>query len=327
MSFSYRKIGARIAATGSYLPEKIVKNHDIKGLEDSNGVVERLLGAIERRAASENQSCSDIIVEAAEKILQNAKVAAKDIDRIVVSATPGDFFEPCTASVVQYKLGANCPAVDVGMSCVGWLAGMDYALRCIGTGDKRVLVLAGTIISQAAHFQNPMHRAIFGDGAGGVLLEASDECNFFAGDLWTDGQFHNMITMPHPATVYNNAIPKDFHGSFYMGDGRVITQALHENLPQGVERVLDEAGITRDDIDTYFVHQPSKPLFRAAVKAVGVNGGTVIEDFERYGNTISAELPISLDENVRNGKINRGNTILKVTFGAGFSGGVLAYKF
>lgn len=327
MPYSYKDIGARIVATGSYLPERIVTNHDIEGLEETNGAVERLLGAVERRAVSEHQSCSDIIVEAAEKVLEKAEMSPRDLDRILVSATPGDYVEPCTASVVQHKLGATCAAVDVRMSCVGWIAGLDYALRCLATGEERILVMAGTIVSRGTPFLNPMHRAIFGDGAGGALLEKSEECHFLAGDLWTDGQYHDMITMPNESTIATDRVPLDYHGSFYMGERGLIKKALRENLPSGVESVLGTAGLTRDDIDICFIHQPSKPLYEVAVKAVGIAREKLVEDYELYGNTISAELPISLDENVRSGRVKRGDTILKVTYGAGFSGGVIAYRY
>lgn len=326
--YVYHDIPARIVATGSYLPPRIVKNNDIPGLEETNGAVERLLGAVERRAVDDGQSCSDIIVEAARRILESAELSPDDIDRIVVSATPGDYFEPCTASVVQHKLGARCPAVDVGMSCVGWVAGMDYALRCIATGVQRVLVLAGTIVSRGTPFFNPMHRAIFGDGAGGVLLEACEEKGrFLAGALWTDGQYHDIITMPNGSSIPTDRIPAEYHGSFYMGDRHTITRALKTNLPMGVEAVLHAAGLTRDEVAVCFVHQPSRPLYEAAVKAVNIGRDRLIEDYAHYGNTISAELPISLDENVRNGRIKRGDAILKVTYGAGFSGGILAYRY
>ncbi|MBI4557455.1 MAG: ketoacyl-ACP synthase III [Candidatus Hydrogenedentes bacterium] len=327
MPYSYANIPARVVGTGSYLPEKIVHNHDIPGLERTNGAVERLLGAVERRAAHEDQICSDIIVAAARKILESSEVLPQDLDRIIVSATPGDYFEPCTASVVQHKLGAHCPAVDVGMSCVGWLAGVDYALRCIATGEQRVLVLAGTIVSRGTPFYNPMHRAIFGDGAGGVLLEANAKPHFLSGALWTDGQYHDVITMPHRSSVHSPRIPSEYRGSFFMGERRVINQALRENLAHGVEAVLQTAGLTRDDIDVAFIHQPSKPLYEEAVKAVGMPREKLIEDYARYGNTISAELPISLDESVRTGRVKRGDTILKVTFGAGFSGGLMVYRY
>ena len=193
--------------------------------------------------------------------------------------------------------------------------------------DKRILVLAGTIVSRGTPFYNPMHRAIFGDGAGGVLVEQSDEPHFLSGTLWTAGQYHTMIVMPHMASVLAGGVPDEYEGSFYMGDRRVMNKALDENLPWGAEDVLAEAGVTMDDIDVAFVHQPSKPLFERAVKACGVPREKLVQDYHHYGNTISAELPISLDECVRSGRVKRGDTILKITFGAGFSGGLMVYKY
>ncbi|MDX9972591.1 MAG: ketoacyl-ACP synthase III [FCB group bacterium] len=328
MFFSYKDIPARIAATGAYLPERVVGNHDIPGLEETNGAVERLLGAVERRAAAEDEQCSDLIVRAAKQVLEEAEVLPTDLDRIIVSATPGDYFEPCTSAVVQYKLGATCASVDIGMSCVGWLAGMDYALKCIALGANKVLVMAGTVVSRGPAFYNPMHRAIFGDGAGGVLVERCKEPgHFLAGGLFTDGQHHDMITMPHKASIPTGRVPEEYHGSFFMGDPRIIHKALYDNLPPCLDEGLRLSEITRDDIDVAFIHQPSKPLFLAALKASKMPREKLIEDYERYGNTISAELPISMDENIKSGRIKRGDTILKISFGAGFSGGLLIYKY
>jgi len=327
MPYLYAGIRARIAATGSHLPERVISNSEILGLEGSDGSIRRLLGAVERRAVEEHQACSDIITTAATQILESAEISALELDRIIVSATPGDFVEPCTASVVQYKLRARCPATDVGMSCVGWVAGMDYALRCLATGERRILILAGTIVSKGTVFRNPMHRAIFGDGAGGVLLEASEAPHFLAGGLWTDGQYHDVITMPNLTSVHSPRIPSEYKGSFYMGRREVINEALRNNLARCVDEVLQTAGLSKDDIDVAFIHQPSKPLFEEALRAVGIPRSTVIEDYEQYGNTISAELPISLDENVRNGRIKRGHTILMVTFGAGFSAGIMVFRY
>jgi 3-oxoacyl-[acyl-carrier-protein] synthase-3 len=327
---SYATIPAHIGAFGSYLPEQIVTNHELPGLEKTNGAIERLLGAVERRKAAEGQSCSDMIAIAAKQILERSDISPLDLDRIIVSATPGDFIEPNTASVVQHKIGARCKSIDIGMSCVGWVAGLDYGLRCIATGEQNVLVLAGTIISRGSHFHNPMHRAIFGDGAGGALLSASssdDDCRFLAGNVWSDGDYFDMICMPNQGTVRPETIPGEFEGSFYMGDRRVINQALRENLSYMLESTLETAGVTKEDIDVCFIHQPSKPLFEEAFKACDMPREKVIEDYDRYGNTISAELPISMDENVQNGRIKRGDLVLKVTFGAGFSGGMMLYRY
>jgi len=323
----YRGIGARIAATGSYVPEKVITNDRLAGGWETARKLQRLLGAVERRAVRDGEACSDLIVEAARQILEEARLSSLDLDRIIVSATPGDFLEPPTASVVQYKLRARCPAIDVKMSCVGWVAGVDYALRCIATGEKRILVLAGTVVSRGDAFNTLMHRAIFGDGAGGALIEADERESFLAGGLWTDGQYYTMINLPHPASVHPPGIPESFQGKFYMGPRKIFFDKLREGLAPCVESVLKEARLSKDEIDVAIIHQPSKQLFEAAVKCLEFPREKVIGDFQRYGNTISAELPIALDENVRSGRIKRGDKLLLVTFGAGFNAGVMVLEY
>lgn len=323
----YRGIGARIAATGSYVPENVVTNTHLAGAWELAKRLQRLLGAEERREANDGEACSDLIVEAAKKVLSTARVSPLDVDRIIVSATPGDFLEPPTSSVVQYKLQARCPAVDVKMSCVGWMAGVDYALRCIATGEKRVLVLAGTVVSRGDAFHTLMHRAIFGDGAGGVLIEADEHQSFLAGGLWTDGQYYTMINQPHPGSVHPQEIPLGFKGKFYMGPRKVFFNTLRHELAPCVESVLKEARLSKDDIDVAIIHQPSRKLFEAAIRSLKIAPEKSIQDFHRYGNTISAELPIALDENVRNGRIKRGDKLLLVTFGAGFNAGAMVLEY
>jgi 3-oxoacyl-[acyl-carrier-protein] synthase-3 len=323
----YRGIGARITATGSYVPKKVITNEYLAGAWDVGKKLQRLLGVVERRAVNEDEACSDLMTEAAKRILQTAHLSPLDLDRIIVSATPGDFLEPPTASVVQYKLQARCPAIDVKMSCVGWLASVDYALRCIATGEKRILVLAGTVVSRGDAFHTLMHRAIFGDGAGGVLIEADEQESFLAGGLWTDGQHYAMINQPHAGSVHPPEIPSSYKGKFYMGPRRVFFEKLREDLAPCVESVLKEARLSKEDIDVAIIHQPSRKLFEAAVKCLKFPLDKVIEDFHRYGNTISAELPIALDENVRNGRIKRGDKVLMVTFGAGFNAGAMALEY
>lgn len=323
----YRGIGARIAATGSYVPANVVTNNHLAGAWKVAKKLQRLLGAEERRAVDDSEACSDLIVAAARQVLTTAKASALDLDRIIVSATPGDFLEPPTASVVQYKLQARCPAVDIKMSCVGWLAGVDYALRCIATGEKRVLVLAGTVVSRGDAFQTLMHRAIFGDGAGGMLIEADEFQRFLAGGLWTDGQYYTMINQPHQGSVHPTEIPVGYKGKFYMGPRRVFFETLRHELAPCVESVLKEAGLVKDDIDIAIIHQPSRKLFEAAVKSLNIQPEKAIQDFHRYGNTISAELPIAFDENVRNGRIKRGDKLLLVTFGAGFNAGAMVLEY
>ncbi len=315
----YEGIGARVASTGSCLPHRVVNNQELSPAGAKK--LERLLGVAERRAAGEQEACSDLIVEAGRRALEVAQVSPLELDRIIVSATPGDFIEPPTASVVQHKLGALCPAVDVRMSCVGWLAGVDFAIRCIATGERRILVLAGTLISRGDWFKTDMHHAIFGDGAGATLIEAYSESNFLSGMVGTDGQHYSQINVPHSGTLHPDDVPEEFRGKFYMGPQQLFFNRLREMMPPVVETVLKEAQLSREDIDTVILHQPSKPLFEVALKALGFPRDKVINNYRLYGNTISAELPIALDECIQSGRVKRGDKLLLVTFGAGFNGG------
>jgi 3-oxoacyl-[acyl-carrier-protein] synthase-3 len=323
----YQGIGARIAATGSYVPTKVITNSHLGGGWEVARKLQRLLGAEERRAVREDEACSDLIVEAARRVLTTACISPLDLDRIIVSTTPGDFMEPPTSSVVQHKLQAKCPSVDIKMSCVGWVAGVDYALRCIATGEKKILVLAGTVVSRGESFNIVTHRAIFGDGAGGVLLEADERGCFLAGNLWTDGQYYTMINQPHEWSVHPTGIPMSFRGKFFMGPRKVFFKVLREELPVCVESVLKEARLSKDDIDVAIIHQPNRKLFEAAIRSLKIPAEKAIQDFHRYGNTISAELPIALDENIRNGRIKRGDKLLLVTFGAGFNAGAMVLEY
>jgi 3-oxoacyl-[acyl-carrier-protein] synthase-3 len=215
----------------------------------------------------------------------------------------------------------------MGMSCVGWVAAVDYALRCIKTGDRRVLIMAGTVVSRGSRFHNPMHRAIFGDGAGGVLLEASTSGCFRSGMLWTAGQYYDVIHQPHIGSIHPAQVPEEYRGSFYMGHREVIFDVLRANIGPVVDGVLGAAGLCREHVDCCFIHEPSKPLYEEAVRGSGLAREKCIEYYDRHGNTISAELPISLDETIRAGGVARGDTILMVTFGAGFNGGALVFEY
>jgi len=324
---NYRAIPAVTASVGSYSPARVVPNREISA--DGERALERLLGVVERRAADEGESCSDLIAHAGRRALEAAGVSSLDLDRIIVSATPGDFIEPSTASIVQAKLGASCPAVDVKMSCVGWLAGVDLALRCIATGERHVLVLAGTLVSRGDSFVTPVHRAIFGDGAGAALISADEggTGRFLAGALATDGRFSSRISMPHVASPHPAEIPERFRGKFYMSEQRVFFDTLRAALPVLVDGALKEAGLGKEDLDHVILHQASRPLFEVALRALDVPREKILDGYATQGNTISAELPIALDTFVREGRIARGDTILLTTFGAGFNAGALVMVY
>lgn len=321
--YSYRNIPATIRAVGSFVPERRLANSEIPGA--TAGAIKRLLGADERRVADPDDYCSDILAKAGKRVLEEAGTSPEDVDRLIISATPGDHLEPCTAAPTQHKLGLSCPAVDVGMSCVGWIAGMDHALRCLATGDRRVMVLAATVVSKDMGTSwSPMHRAIFGDGAAGVLLDGEgQDSHFIAGALHTWGDHHELIRMAHQGSHPADGTPP----SFYMGDAAEIHRQHRRLLKPAVEEFLEFAGTNLDEVDAVCMHQVNKPLFDDAIDLLEMPRHKVIENYELYGNTISAELPISLADGVAAGRINRGDLVLLITFGAGFSGGGLLFRY
>jgi 3-oxoacyl-[acyl-carrier-protein] synthase-3 len=148
--------------------------------------------------------------------------------------------------------------------------------------------------------------------------------------LWgqrSGGQHYTMINLPFEWSVHPTDIPLEYKGKFYMGPSKVFFNTVKEELAPRVENVLKDAGLTKDEVDVAIIHQPSKPLFEATLKSLDIPREKVIEDFYRYGNTVSAELPIALDENIRNGRIKRGDKLLLVTFGAGFNAGAMALEY
>ncbi|MDI6603411.1 MAG: ketoacyl-ACP synthase III [Patescibacteria group bacterium] len=337
-------IPVKIVATGRYLPQKIATNEDfIKefGLKMSPELKEKLLfiGTKEHRIAALDEQPSDLLAETGKKILSKTDIKVNELTQILVSTTPPDFLEPATAAVVQKKIGAGlsgCLVADVTASCVGWLTAVEFASRIIATSEKpeKILVLAAALTSRMSA-RSIRHRAIFGDGAGGVLLESSspNELSCIYGSEFLGlGEYSDVIYLPAPWSVYPPTTPENLKGYFYMSEGypgeeKLLFKLMKKHLPLLLQRLWTKTGFTPDDIDFAILHQPSKPLFEIAVKCSGISSDKIAYNFDRYGNTVSAELPITLDENIEAGKIKRGDLILLVTYGAGITAGAMLLRY
>jgi len=316
--------------TASYLPEKVVTNQDIidAGLKTTPVAIERGLGVRERRAAAPDETAADMMVKVAKKILEKAECLPQELDYIICSVDVGDSVEPDTATAVQAKIGASCPAFGVAMSCTGWLAAVDIALRYIDAGKKRILVLASSLVGSRIFYHNLMHRAIFGDGAGGILLESHHRNRFLGMRLWTDGRHYSKIYIPHPWSIIPEDIPEEYKGSFYMSpDQKKFFAIMDFYLVPFTRHLLNEARVKLEDIDLFFLHYPSKPLFEHSLKLLAVPRGKTFSRFECYGNLAAAEVPVFLDEAVSTGRLKKGNLLLVVTYGAGFTGGGLVLRY
>lgn len=315
---------ARITASGSYLPKKVITNKEIIPTDSkaSDMILRRALGAQERHAVAPGETGADMMAKVAQDILNKAECSPEDIDRIICSADPGDNGAPDTAVAVQNKIGASCPAHGISMSCSGWLCGVDEALRCIETGEKRILVLASSAVGSWVYFHNFRDRAIFGDGAAGVLLETNSEGDgLMASELWTEGKFYSEIFVPYPWSQHPSNIPSEYKGSFYMcPDPKVFFGALSRILPPFFNQLLLKAGVSVGEIDHFLLHQASKPLFEHSLKLLCViPRSKVFDSFAKHGNIVAAEMPLMLSQGIQSGRIKRGDLVLMITYGAGFT--------
>lgn len=320
---------ACIAGAASYLPPQKVTNDDIvhQGLESSATAIYRGLGVMERRAADPTETSIDMMVKVAQKILAEKKLDPKGLDRIICSVDPPEGVAPNAAAFVQERIGAKCPAYEISMSCAGWACGVDDAVRSIATGEERILVLAANRVGSVLPFKNLMHRAIFGDGAGGVLVTASNRSKILATSLWTDGSHYADIFVPLPWTKTPTSVPLDYNGYFYMNpEPGPFHDTMRNVMPREFDKLLRKAALTKDDIDLFLLHEPSKPLYELSLKLLGIPREKTFQNFECYGNTVSAEMPLLLDEAIRQKKVKEGNLILIFTYGAGFTMGSMIFE-
>ena len=323
---------ARVATTGAYFPSNKLSNADLiksRGENLQPVLLQRALGAAERRAVSPGETGADLLARAGQEILSKAECNPKDLDRIICSLDPGDAVAPSTAVAVQAKLGATCPAYDVTMSCAGWICGVDQGLRALASGEERVLVLAGSTVGSSLPFKDLKHRAIFGDGAGGILLEAAQPGDLLATALWADGRYYSRIFAPYNWSSHPGDIPQEYKGYFYMDpDQNVFFDQLTRVLPPFFKRLLLEADVAIEDIDHFFLHQPSAPLFEHSLKLLKmIPRSKVLDLFATYGNIVSAEMPVMLEEGIKTNRVKRGDLICMVTYGAGFTMAGLIMRF
>lgn len=269
-----------------------------------------------------------MLAKVADKILEKAKLSVNKVERIICSADPGDAAAPDTAAAVQAKIGVTCPAYGVSMSCTGWIAGMDIALNYLAKGEHRILVLASSLVGSRLYYYNFMHRAIFGDGAGGVLLESRHRERFLAIGQITDGKYYSKIYVPYPWSIPPSEIPIDYKGSFYMSDDQeIFFAALNYYLPRFTNWILKKANIRIENIDHFLFHYPSKPLFEHSIKLLGIPKEKTYSKFYCYGNLVAAEMPILLDEAISIGRIRKDDIIFILTYGAGFTMGGLIMQY
>ena len=324
--------GAKIVATGRAIPPKVLTNADLEDMVDTTDewIVERT-GIRERHIAEPGTPVSELAAEAARKALEEAGVAAKEVDLIIVGTVTGDMKFPATACIVQSLIGAkNAAAFDVSAACSGFLYSLQLAGALMrGNGYRRVLVIGGEVLTSMVNWQDRDTCILFGDGAGAALLTPTEEPGgLIHSRLGSDGRQTELLYNPgggslHPSNI--SAAEPSF-GTIRM-EGREIFRHAVTAMTRVLKQVLDEAEIPAEEIDLLIPHQANLRIIDAVGKRFGIGQEKVYVNVERFGNTSAASIPIALDEARRAGRIKPGDLVAMVTFGAGLTWAAALHRF
>lgn len=320
------KLYSRITGTGSYLPPRRLTNADLAaelathGVETSDDWIVERTGIRARHFAAPEVCSSDLGLEAARRALQAAGVEAKDIDLIIVATSTPDMVFPSTACILQNKLGANgCPAFDVQAVCSGFIYALTIADAMIKTGAaKKALVIGAEVFSRILDFKDRTTCVLFGDGAGAVVLEASDTPGILASDLHADGKHVGILCVPGHVSGGNVlGIP------LLTMDGQAVFKLAVGLLDDAARATLLKAGKTAADIDWLVPHQANIRIMQSTARKLKLSMDKVIVTVDQHGNTSAASIPLALDTAVRSGKVKPGELLLLEGVGGGFTWGAV----
>ena len=317
---------SRITGTGSYLPPRRLTNADLaaelasRGVETSDEWIVARTGIQARHFAAPEVCSSDLATEAARRALDAAGLLASDIDLIIVATSTPDMIFPSAACIVQNKLGiAGCPAFDVQAVCSGFVYALTVADAMIKTGSAtKALVIGAEVFSRILDFSDRTTCVLFGDGAGAVVLQASDEPGILSSDLHADGKHVGILCVP--GQVSGGKVIGD---PLLKMDGKAVFKLAVGVLEASARAVLVKAGKTEADIDWLVPHQANLRIMQSTAKKLQLPLEKLIVTVDQHGNTSAASIPLALDVSVRNGKIKRGDTVLLEGVGGGFTWGAL----
>lgn len=312
-------IYARIAGTGSYLPPTILTNADLEKLVDTTDEWIFARTGIKQRHRVTDERSSDLATQAARNAIEAAGIQAQEIDLIIVATTTPDKLFPSVATMVQRKLGiAGCPAFDVQAVCSGFVYALTTANHFIRSGQhKNVLVIGADTFTRITDYTDRSNCILWGDGAGAVILQSSDQPGILSTHIHADGNYENYLHVPRnpdgPDTV--------------VMEGNPVFKIAVNTLDQIVDETLEANHMQKSDIDWLVPHQANIRILQATAKKLDMPMDKVVVTVDRHGNTSAASIPLALDVAVRDGRIQRGHTLLMEAFGGGFTWGSALVKY
>ena len=310
---------ARIIGTGSYLPPKVVTNFDLeKTLDTSDEWITARTGIKERRIVTDQNTC-DLALEASIKALSMAELKPEDIDLIILSTTTPDKIFPATATILQNRIGASCPAFDLQAVCAGFVFALTTAQQYIENGAaKNILVVGSETMSRIVDWNDRSTAILFADGAGAVILSADNNTGIKHSKLYSDGSYLSSLH------VNNNRINE--LGTIEMEGNEVFKIAVNK-LSEVAEETLTDCNMTSEDIHWMVPHQANIRIINAIAKRIKLPLDKVILTLDKHGNTSAASIPLALDTGVRDGRIKKGDTLLFEGIGGGFSWGSILLEY
>lgn len=320
---------SRIIGTGSCLPERRVTNADLaaelaaRGHETSDEWIVARTGIRSRHFAAEGQGSSDLGAEAARRAMAAAGVTPGDIDLIIVATSTPDMVFPSTACILQNKLGIQgCPAFDVQAVCSGFIYALTVADAMIQTGAARhALVIGAEVFSRLLDFNDRTTCVLFGDGAGAVVLQASETPGILASDLHADGRHVGILCVP--GHVSGGQILGD---PLLKMDGQAVFKLAVGLLEDAARATLAKAGLQESDIDWLVPHQANLRIMQSTAKKLRLPADKLVVTVDQHGNTSAASIPLALDSAVRAGGVKAGDTVMLEGVGGGFTWGAVLLK-
>lgn len=314
---------SRIAGTGSYLPQRILTNAELEKMVDTTDewIVTRT-GIRERHIVADNEYTSDMAVASARNAIEAAGMEPGQIDLIIVATTTPDHTFPSTACIVQDKLGIhNCPAFDIQAVCSGFVYAVATADNFIKSGTaKCALVIGADSMSRITDWTDRSNCILWGDGAGAVVMTASDEPGILSTHLHADGSYNHLLNVP--CGISNPEGSKTIQM-----EGNAVFKIAVNTLDAIVDETLEANGMEKSDVDWLVPHQANIRILQSTAKKLGMSMDRVVVTVGNHGNTSAASIPLALDVAVRDGRIKRGETVLMEAFGGGFTWGSALLKY
>jgi 3-oxoacyl-[acyl-carrier-protein] synthase-3 len=316
----------RIAGVGSFLPGKPVSNNDLieRGIDTNDDWIVSRTGIKARHLAEAGCTSSDLALEASRRALASAGIEASEIDLIIVATSTPDFIFPSTACLLQSKLGnKGAMAFDVQAVCSGFVYALNVADKFIRSGShKKALVVGAEVFSRILDWEDRATCVLFGDGAGAVVLEASEQPGVLATVAHADGSQHGILSVP--GSICGGKVVGD---PFLRMDGQAVFKFAVRVLSEMVNECCELAGITTAEIDWLIPHQANIRIIESTSKKLGLSSDKVIVTVDQHGNTSAASIPLALDAAVRDGRIQRGQKLLLEGVGGGFTWGAVLIEF